>query len=144
MKNLVWLCVISSFLAAHSACACSCKTGNLPNSIQWADVILVAEISSVTLENVTVLPIEVFKGKIIQPLIFRNATSAVGCNYFGSHDAHVGDRHLVFFISVPKEKPFLSICTSSGPIEKSADKLEVLRKQFRKDAKHDNPRATRP
>lgn len=141
MKNLVWLFVISSYLAAsNSACACSCEIGNLPNSIEWADVILVAEISSVTRENVTVLPIEVFKGKINQPLIFRNATRAVGCDYFGLHDAHVGDRHLVFYASSPNKKPFLSICTSSGPIEKSVDKLKVLRSQFRRDTKHVDPK----
>ena len=139
MKNLVWLCAMLSFLAAsNTAYACSCKVRNLSNGIKRADVILVAEVSSVTRENVTVLPIEVFKGKINQPLIFQNATTTIGCDYFGFHDAHVGDRHLLFYSSSPKERPYLSGCTSSGPIEKSVDELKVLRKQFRKDAKHGN------
>ena len=144
MSNRLRLVAIASFLvASHSACACSCKISSLSQNVERKDVISVVEVSRVTRENVTVLPIEVFKGKINQPLIFRNATSTVGCDYFGLHDAHVGDRHLVFYTSSPKGKPFLSFCTSSGPIEKSGDKLEVLRKQFREDAKHNDQKAMR-
>ena len=115
--------------------------------IEWADAILVAEVSNVTREQITVLPIEVIKGKINLPLFF-SVGSPSNCDYFSiPENVHVGDRHL-FYLRPRDGKLYPSTCSSSGLMEKKRDDLEKLRKQFKQNAQQgapgDAPKAARP
>lgn len=151
-NSLRLLATVGLFVAANCAIACECKVRppfkvNFSQTIERYGVIMVGKIVSVTPDNVTVLPLEVFKGKISEPLIFQNADSSMGCDYFGVFNARVGDRHLFFYggnhpKTYQKTPPrvsvssYLSVCSYSGPVEMSADKLETLRMQFNKNSKY--------
>ena len=130
MNNLLWMISISSSLfLSTQANACSCLISNRADQIEWADTILVAEVSNVEHTQATLLPIEVIKGKVIQPLIFSIGYS--NCDYFSlPENVHVGDRHL-FYLRLQDGKLNASICSHSGPIEKKGVELEELRKQFK-------------
>ncbi len=148
MRKLVWLIAAANLLfASHQANACECVYMSPSQQIEWADAILVAEVSNVTREQITVLPIEVIKGKINLPLFFSVGPPS-NCDYFSIlENVHVGDRHL-FYLRPRDGKLYPSICSSSGPMEKKRDELEKLRKQFKQNAQQgapgDAPKAARP
>jgi len=130
-KNLAWSMAVGFVVFTNCASACSCGERlrfeiNPSQNIDRADVIFVAEILNVTHEYVTVSPIEVFKGKISHPMVLRNASRGVDCNYFGFNKARVGDRHLLF-----NAYSRVSACSYSAPIENSRATLEILRKHFK-------------
>ena len=147
---------VSLFVAANSAIACQCKVQppfkvNFSQAIERYGVIMVGEIVRVTPDNVRILPIEIFKGEIRKPLIFDNADTSIGCDYFGFRNAIVGDRHLFFYGNnrpkIQQKTPYevsesshLTVCSYSAPVEMSADKLEILRKQFNKNTKFSPPK----
>jgi hypothetical protein len=130
MNSQVWLVAVASFLfLSQQANACECIVLTPSQGVEWADAILVAEVSNVEGKQATVLPIEVIKGKINQPLIFSIGHS--NCDYFSiPDDVHVGDRHL-FYLRLRDGKFNASICSRSGPLTKKGVELEELRKQFK-------------
>ncbi len=134
-RLLAGLLTVGFLVNANGASACSCEVrltfeSNPSQHISQADFILVAKILSVTPQNVTMSPTEIFKGKVSQLMVFPNADRGVGCNYFGLNKAHVGDRHLLFYAPPLKGKTIVSTCSYSGPVEKSGVKLNLLRKHF--------------
>lgn len=151
---------VGLLVAANSAIACQCKVQppfkvNFSQAIERYGVIMVGEIVRVTPDNVRILPIEIFKGEIRKPLIFDNAADALtGCDYFGFRNAIVGDRHLFFYGNnrpkIQQKTPYevsesshLTVCSYSAPVEMSADKLEILRKNFNKGSKDSNLKLSR-
>jgi hypothetical protein len=156
INSLRLVATVSLFVAANCVIACECKVRppfkvNSSQTIERYGVIMVGEIVSITPDNVRILPIEVFKGEIMKPLIFQNADTSMGCDYFGVFNARVGDRHLFFYGNNRPKTPqktsyeisvssHLTVCSYSSPIEKSADKLEILRKQFNKNTKFSSPK----
>ena len=150
------LAIVSLFFTANFAFACQCKVQppfnvNFSQAIERYGVIMVGEVVSVTPDNVRILPIEIFKGEIRKPLIFDNADTGIGCDYFGFFNAIVGGRHLFFYGNnrpkIQQKTPYevsesshLTACSYSAPVEMSADKLEILRKQFNKNTKYSAPK----
>lgn len=134
MKNIVrFVVTVCLFVIANGAFACLCKLRapfetNSSQIVEQSPTIMVVEVTGVTRKNVTVIPIEIFKGKISKPLIYE--PGIIGCDYFGSENefARIGDRHL-FFNGSP---PVMTSCGHSAPIKNNSDMLEIVRKHFKK------------
>ena len=129
MKNLLWLISIASFFFLSTQANGECLYMSLSQNIEWADTILVAEVTNVEDKHATLLPIEVIKGKVNQPLIFSIGHSSN--DYFAApENVYVGERHL-FYLRYLDGKLNASACTHSGPITKKGVELDELRKLFK-------------
>ena len=115
-----------------SAVACECVYMSPTQHTEWAETILVAEVAIVARTQITVLPIEILKGHVSQPLLFPIGPPS-NCDYFSiPENVRVGERHL-FYLRHHDDKLVPSICSGSGPMEKKQAELEELRKQIKHD-----------
>lgn len=148
MNKLVCLLATTTVLFISSrAEACECVFMSRSQQIEWADIILMAEISNVDQAQVSVSPVEVIKGKANQSPIFPIGSTS-NCDYFSNpNNLRVGERHLLYLRYQERELK-ASICSGSSPVIKKAEELEALRKQFNPGiqplAPEDTPKPARP
>jgi hypothetical protein len=129
-KRVAEVAAFAALLALPAvALACSCvRNVPLETRIQYADIILIAEVTKVEpLQRIVVRPIEIIKGRTSKPVIISTGSS--DCDYFLHSPPHVGERYLLF-LTLRQSELNANRCYLPGRIADKAQELEALRKHF--------------
>jgi len=116
-------------LVSSAAIACQCGVLSLSDRIAESDLVLVARVSSFKpLDQVTVVPTEVFKGSAPKALIIRTGRS--DCDFFlPPASPKVGEEYLLY-LRQSEDGLTASRCLASGRTREKGMELRALRNRF--------------
>lgn len=121
------------FLFANTVVACQCREMSLSRRIAAADVVLVASVSSFkALDQVTVLPTEIFKGSASKALTIHTGQS--DCDFFLPPVRPKAGEEYLLYLRQSEGRLTASRCLAPGRKEDKATELRALRKRFAADA----------
>ena len=108
--------------------ACQCGALSLSQRIAEAHLVVAARVSSFkALDHVTVVPVEVFKGRPSKALTIRTGLS--DCDYFlPPIEPKIGEEYLLY-LRRSEDVFTASRCLAPGRTEEKATELRALRKR---------------
>ena len=120
-------------LVSGAATACGCAVPDFSRSISEADLVVVARVLTFkALDQVTLLPTEVFKGSASQAFTIQTGRS--DCDFFlPPISPRVGDEYLLL-LRQSEGRLTASRCMASGRTAEKAMELRVLRNRFTPNA----------
>ena len=120
-------------LASSAAVACQCVALSLSARIDYADLVLVARVSSFeALGHVTVQPVEVFKGSPSTTLTIQSGRS--DCDFFLPPVKPTVGKDYLLYLRQSEGRLIASRCLASGPAVDKATELLALRVRFKPNA----------
>ena len=134
-------------LVSSAAIACRCAAPDFSRSISEADLVLVVRVLTFkALDQVTVLPTEVFKGSASKAFTIQTGRS--DCDFFlPPISPKAGDEYLLL-LRKSEGRLTASRCLASGRTAEKVMELRVLRNRFTPNAQPgaagDAPSAARP
>jgi hypothetical protein len=134
-------------LVSSVAIACQCGAPDLSRRLAEADLVLVARVLSFkTLDHVTVLPTEVFKGSASKALTVQTGLS--DCDFFLPPVSPKVDEEFLLYLRQSEGRLTANRCLASGRTAEKAMELRALRNRFGRNAQPgapgDAPKAARP
>lgn len=133
MSRLAAIAVGMSLFVSSAAVACQCGPMSLSDSIDHADLVLLATVSSFkALDHVTVQPVEVFKGSPSKTLTIQTGQS--DCDFFlPPVNPTVGEAYLLY-LQQSEGRLTASRCLVSGAAVEKATELRALRVRLKPHA----------
>lgn len=133
MLRLAAITVGISLFVSSAAVACDCRPLNFADSVEHADLVFVARVSSFrALDYVTAQPVEVFKGSPSATLTIQTGQS--DCDFFlPPVNPMVGEAYLLY-LQQSQGRLTASRCLRSGPAVEKATELGALRVRSKPNA----------